>query len=41
MPDIESEIIAVFDEILWVGIDLRGTRATVKVVEKEEEPKKN
>ncbi|ACB84780.1 sporulation protein YqfD [Natranaerobius thermophilus] len=36
--EIEDDIIATHDEILWAGINIRGTRAEVNINEKEEEP---
>ncbi len=37
--NIENDLKAEYDEIMWAGVELTGTRALIKVVEKEPEPK--
>ena len=35
---IENRVLIKFSELSWVGIQIRGTKATIEVVEKREEP---
>lgn len=40
LKDIETELLLNMDQVAWVGIEIRGVKATVEVVEKVSVPKK-
>jgi len=40
ISDIENKLLIKYDKITWIGIEIHGTKATVKIIENEEKPQK-